>query len=277
MHYTVNISTAGAYTVTFRVSNGATANGTFHLQNGNGTNLSGTVTVAPTGGWQTWTNVTANVTLPAGQQILQLSDDGSNYNINYMSFAAAAIAPSAPTGLNGTAGNTLVNLSWTGSTGATSYNVYSNGTLKKSGITTTSPQITGLTNGPSYPFTVAAVNTAGTSGMSNQISLTPTAGATEAPYVGTPWAIPGTVQSENFDTGGEGLAYHDSEAANQGGQYRTTEGVDIEACSDSGGGYILGWNNAGEWQKYTVNVASAGTYTVTFRVANGATARGAFH
>ena len=279
--YTVNVASAGTYTVTFRVSNGATANGTFHLQNSSGTNLTGTVTIAPTGGWQTWTNVTANVTLPAGQQILQLSDDGSNYNINYMSFAAAAIAPSVPTGLNGTAGNTLVNLSWTASSTGTqpiTYNVYSNGTLKKAGVTGTSTQITGLTNGTSYPFTVAAVNSAGTSGMSNQISLTPTAGSSEGPYPGpSPAAIPGTVQSENFDTGGEGVAYHDTEAANQGGQYRTADGVDIEACTDTGGGYNLGWNNAGEWQKYTVNVASAGTYTVTFRVANGATANGTFH
>jgi len=77
--------------------------------------------------------------------------------------------------------------------------------------------------------------------------------------------------------GGEGVGYHDAEAANQGGQYRTADGVDIEACTDTGGGYNIGWTNAGEWMRYTVNVATAGTYTVSFRVANGATANGTFH
>jgi hypothetical protein len=88
---------------------------------------------------------------------------------------------------------------------------------------------------------------------------------------GTPWAIPGTIQAENYDLGGEGVAYHDLESANQGGQYRTTEGVDIEATTDTGGGFNVGWTRTGEWLEYTVNVASAGNYTLTERVASSAT------
>src|SRR3569833_1901888 len=99
----------------------------------------------------------------------------------------------------------------------------------------------------------------------------------DSPYGGTAAAIPGTVQIENYDNGGEGVAYHDTEAANQGGQYRTADGVDVEACTDTGGGYNVGWTNGGEWMKYTVNVATAGTYTVTFRVANGTTGNGSLH
>ena len=44
---------------------------------------------------------------------------------------------------------------------------------------------------------------------------------TQSPYTGSPISIPGTIEAENFDKGGEGVAYHDAEAANQGGQYRT--------------------------------------------------------
>jgi endoglucanase len=87
------------------------------------------------------------------------------------------------------------------------------------------------------------------------------------PYGGVPWAIPGTVQAENFDDGGEGVGYHDSDTTNSGGQYRST-GVDIEATSDSGGGMDVGWLSPGEWLQYTVTVATAGTYDVTFRVAS---------
>jgi len=42
------------------------------------------------------------------------------------------------------------------------------------------------------------------------------------------------IQAENFDGGGEGVAYHDSDVANNGGQYRNTA-VDVETTSDTGG------------------------------------------
>ncbi len=96
------------------------------------------------------------------------------------------------------------------------------------------------------------------------------------PYGGTAVNLPGTIQAENYNLGGEGVAYHDLDAANQGGQYRLSEGVDIESTTDTGGGYNVGYTRTGEWIKYTVNVTTAGTYTIDFRVANGA-ATGIFH
>jgi hypothetical protein len=88
---------------------------------------------------------------------------------------------------------------------------------------------------------------------------------------GNPWAITAAgatrIQAENFDTGGQGVAYNDSDAANSGGQYRASEGVDVEATTDTGGGYNVGWVNAGEWLEYTVNVAAAGTYNLRLRLA----------
>src|SRR5436190_3455154 len=88
---------------------------------------------------------------------------------------------------------------------------------------------------------------------------------------GTPWAVPGTIQAEDFDTGGENVAYHDLETANLGGQYRTADGVDVETTTDTGGGFNVGWTRTNEWIEYTVNVASAGNYTLVERVASGAT------
>jgi hypothetical protein len=92
----------------------------------------------------------------------------------------------------------------------------------------------------------------------------PPPAAASTPYSGTPAAVPGTIQTENFDNGAEGVAYHDSTAGNTGGAFRST-GVDLEVAS--GGGYNVGWIEPGEWLKYTVNVASAGAYTVQVRVA----------
>ena len=90
------------------------------------------------------------------------------------------------------------------------------------------------------------------------------------PFSGTPIAIPAsgsaTIEAENFDNGGEGVAYHDSDTVNSGKAYRTT-GVDIQATTDIGGGYLVGWTRAGEWLTYTVNVATAGSYDFDVRVA----------
>ncbi|RPI00456.1 MAG: carbohydrate-binding protein [Calditrichaeota bacterium] len=94
----------------------------------------------------------------------------------------------------------------------------------------------------------------------------PGGGGTQAPYGGAAWAVPGKMEAENYDTGGEGVAYHDSDSANSGGAYRS-DGVDIESTTDTGGGYNVGWIITGEWLEYTVNVATAGTYNVEVRVA----------
>lgn len=87
------------------------------------------------------------------------------------------------------------------------------------------------------------------------------------PFGGTPAALPGTVQAENFDEGGAGVAYFDTNAGNNGGAYRTTD-VDIEPTTDTGGGYSVGWTKTGEWLKYTVSITASGTYALETRVAN---------
>jgi hypothetical protein len=121
-----------------------------------------------------------------------------------------------------------------------------------------------------------AIDNAGGSGT-NTINITVGTGCGQLPYHGSPSAIPGKIQAEDFDYGGEGIAYHDIEAANQGGQYRPLEGVDIESCADTGGGYDVGWVRTGEWMEYTVNVGFAGAYTIEARVASNAAASGIFH
>ncbi|WP_433892856.1 discoidin domain-containing protein [Streptomyces sp. CA-111067] len=98
----------------------------------------------------------------------------------------------------------------------------------------------------------------------------------EAPFGGTPAAVPGTVQAENYDTGGQGLAYNISSVNGNANGYRA-DGVNLETTSDTGGGYDLGWSTGGQWFRYTVNAASAGTYTVSLRVAAPSAVSGALH
>jgi beta-glucanase (GH16 family) len=100
------------------------------------------------------------------------------------------------------------------------------------------------------------------------VEVTVGTGCGQAPYLGTPFAFPGRIETEDFDAGGEGVAYHDTDAGNNGGQYRTAEDVDIEECTDAGGGYNVGWVAANEYLEYTVTVPAAGDYTFYTRVAS---------
>jgi hypothetical protein len=89
----------------------------------------------------------------------------------------------------------------------------------------------------------------------------------EGPYSGTAAAIPGTVQAANYDTGGQGVGYNVTSVNGTANSYRP-DGVDLEACTDTGCGYDIGWASTGQWFRYTVNVASAGTYNVSLRLSS---------
>jgi poly(3-hydroxybutyrate) depolymerase len=117
-----------------------------------------------------------------------------------------------------------------------------------------------------YLFKAVATDNKGATGTSNTVTVTVT-GATQAlaPYGGTPAAIPGTIQAENYDLGGQNVAYYDSTSGNTGGAYRS-DSVDVETVL---GGSVtdVGWTTDNEWLKYTVQVAKTGAYTVTANIA----------
>ncbi len=85
----------------------------------------------------------------------------------------------------------------------------------------------------------------------------------QAPYGDKAVSIPGKIEFENYDVGGEGKAYHDDDYENKGGEYRD-DGVDIVKAAD--GGLALGYTTAGEWMEYTFNVEADGEYDVTANV-----------
>jgi hypothetical protein len=124
---------------------------------------------------------------------------------------------------------------------------------------------------------------AGASASANVV-ITISGGSTDpegqAPFGAEPFAVAsaGTVrlQAEDYDRGGEGVAYHDSDSSNQGGAYRN-DGVDIQATSDTGGGSNVGYVAAGEWLEYSIDVATAGSYAVDLRLARQSTGSGALH
>jgi hypothetical protein len=86
------------------------------------------------------------------------------------------------------------------------------------------------------------------------------------PFGGLPRPVPGQVQFEDFDEGGEGVAYADGTPGNAGGSYRFGEDVDVYRVGSAENGHCLGYARRGEWVNYTVNVEAGGTYTVEARV-----------
>jgi hypothetical protein len=86
------------------------------------------------------------------------------------------------------------------------------------------------------------------------------------PFKDVPLAIPGVIEAEDFDKGGQGISYSDTDTENNGHEYRLDESVDIENCET--GGYNIGWTNGGEWMEYTVDIAETGYYKVKFIAAS---------
>jgi len=106
------------------------------------------------------------------------------------------------------------------------------------------------------------------------LALSAVAIAQQSPYKGTPWPIPGMIEAEDYDNGGEGVAYHDVDADNHGGAYRPDDGVDLEESSE--GHYNIGWIQPDEWVEYSVFVKQSGLYRLDVRVA-ASRQEGIFH
>ncbi len=109
----------------------------------------------------------------------------------------------------------------------------------------------------------------------------------DSKYKGGAQTIPGKIQCEYYDFGGEGVAYHDTDPENNGSgklnpadgsylhEFRMNEAVDIsytkfqDSPIDNNAFNLVepekdqlyvGWTKPGEWIKYTVNVTQSGTY-----------------
>lgn len=136
------------------------------------------------------------------------------------------------------------------------------------GAATASPYTYSWANVAAGTYSVTAVATDNSGKTATSEAVIIKVNPAQAAYSGTAAVIPGKIEFENYDIGGNGFAYLDNAADNTGGaSFRTDEDVDIENCTDIGTGYNIGFATKGEWLEYTVSVAQAGKYDLTLRAA----------
>lgn len=240
------------------------------------------IPITNTGGTSTYQNFTANVTV-SGQHDLYLRFVGGNgvFRLNTVRFVAGpanavpTVSLTAPT--NNSTYTTLqtVELAANASdaNGTVSKVEFFYGAIKL-GEDLTSPYTFTWTS-PSagtHSLTAVATDNGGASTTSSPISITVT--AVQAPFKGTPHAIPGRIEAEDYDLGGQGVAYNEANTdGNQGLATYRNDQVDIETTQDATGAYNIGYALTGEWLEYTVNVVSNGLYSLDLRMAADGTGK----
>ncbi|HEY0068085.1 MAG TPA: carbohydrate-binding protein, partial [Flavisolibacter sp.] len=227
------------------------------LLNAAGTTLA-TVNVPNTGWWQTWQTATATVTLPAGQQTLRvLSSSADAWNFNWFELAAGSGGgtptnqlPTVTAGIDQTitlpANSVQLGGSATDPDGTIAAYAWSKVSGPAEGsfnsTTGTNPTFSGLVQG-TYTLKLTVTDNSGATASDDVV-------ITVNPAVSTPPTGPATrIQAESWTA---------------------MSGVGTEGTSDAGGGLSVGWIDNQDWMDYSANLAQAGTYTVSFRVASPA-------
>ena len=277
LEYTVNVLEAGVYIYEATVSSGTTGS-SFKLSLVNGDkyeDLTDVISVPQTGSndWGTYRTLSGRLLLPLpeGKQVIHLDITGSSCNIDKINFRHVEInddiqlditADPAPATV-GEQTLIKVNASAPNSTIA-SIKLSLNDKVVKTFTAAPYEYTYKPTSTGSYEFTAVAVDSEGKESSIASYVLKVNNKRTPFKTVN----IPGIIEAEDFDKGGEGFTFHDSdeEKEGDGASYRSDGGIDVVTGN---GGYALGYTTSDEWMEYTVNVTEAGTYAYKATVSSG--------
>ena len=283
MEYTVDVKEDGIYSFDAEVASNTTG-GTFHLTEygfDNVTFLTDMVEVPKTGGTNDFQTMHCVMSKPltAGRHRICLNIDRGGFYIKSLKFQryeqdksiTVSVSAVSPTTIS-VGDTTVIRVTANSSTSSiANVRVFANdlliGTLTEAPYTFEfAPKDKGT-----YVITAIATNAEGKENLSAKKTLK--VNGKRTPYANKPITIPGVIQAENFDKGGEGLTFHDSDSNREGDKnYRSDgEGVDFVVGN---GGTAIGYTAANEWLEYSINVIEAGKYSYDATVSSGTTGSG---
>ncbi len=278
LEYTVDVKDAGYYSYDAWVSSGVSGSSVqLTLDTGDAVKDLTEVIVVPQTGSSNWDKYVAIhgrtlVSLKEGKQIIRLNITGGNCNVDKFVFKHLDLnedikltlkADPAPATINEY--TTLIATPSTDNIKSVSF--YVENKLVKTVTEAPFEAKYRPTAKGTYNVTAEATDTDGKTSKVFKYSLN--VNNKRTPYKGIA-AVPGVIQVENFDKGGEGFTFHDSDSKDEGdAKYRTdNEGVDLVKGN---GGTVVGYTAAGEWMEYSINVTESGKYEFEATVSSGTT------
>lgn len=283
LEYTVNVEEAGIYSYDATVSSGVTNSSiSLSLSTENGLTKLTDVLAVPcvnSNDWNTYRTIHGRLLIPleAGKQIIRLNITGGSCNIDKIVFKHVDVDSNMKLTVTADPAPATINTSTTlkataSSATSTIANVkfYVGNVLLKSVSAEPFEATYRPTEKGTYDVTAIATDADGK--QSKIVKYALKVNNKRTAYKGVV-SIPGIIQAENFDKGGEGFTFHDSDTENQGdADYRTdAEGIDIVKGN---GGNVLGYTAVGEWHEYSINVKEPGRYSCEATVSSGATGSG---
>lgn len=285
MEYTVDVKEEGIYSYDIEVA-AANAGGVFHLSEygfDNLTYFTDFIEVPATGSTTNYRSLHGvfKEKLTAGRHTLCLNVDKGGFYVKSLTFqpyeqnkdiSAKVSTISATTVYVGdpVTIDVSASLPTTSTSTIKEVKVYANDMLI--GTLTEAPYTLEYTPAYRGSYTITAIAT-DNEGKENKSTTQKTlkVKGLRNPYKGTAITLPGTVEAENFDEGGEEVTYHDSNTDFEGdaASYRSDHGgVDIKKVGDR---YTIGYTHSGEWLEYTIDVTKAGIYEYDAYVSSGTT------
>ena len=283
LEYTVNVKEAGIYSFNAYASSGVT-NSSFNLTLNTDEGMiplteNIVVPCVQSNNWDNYRTIYGRLLIPLeeGRQIIRINITGSSCNIDKIVFNHIEVNPDIKVAISADPSPATINENTTIKVDASceaspvkTVRLYVGDVLLKTLTeapfeTTYKPTAKGT-----YKVTAVAVTEDGKESEIAKYTLNVNNKRTA--YRGL-ITLPGLLQVENFDKGGEGFTFHDSDSQDEGNAgYRTdNEGVDIIKIT---GGYAIGYTANNEWLEYSVNVTEPGKYAYEATVSSGLTGSG---